>query len=107
MSPRRTFRSRDARAGSPILLFPMSGPGDLLDGVPGSGGDVLAERLLDERHEHRPARARYVAAEHFPAKGRVDPRAVELDGKLQLLRLLAQEGDDPLRGRRKARARVG
>src|SRR6476646_3577359 len=60
----------------------LSNRGDLLQGVPGPGGDLDPERLLDQAHEHRPVLAADVDAEGFAAPEEQDARAIACDGKL-------------------------
>src|SRR5205814_5594027 len=68
---------------------------DLGDRVPGAGRHVLAEGLLDQRHEDGPLGARQVGAEHLPPLDRQDARAVPLDRQAERGRRLgAQERDD-------------
>src|SRR6266849_2762079 len=56
----------------------------LLHGLPGPCRDLLAERLLDERHEDRSSGTRDVGAEDLAALHPQDARAIALDGQLEL-----------------------
>src|SRR3954454_5007284 len=48
-SPRRTFRRRDARAGSPFLLVPMDVAPGLWHGTPRGAGSEKIERVRLQR----------------------------------------------------------
>src|SRR5258706_5793283 len=83
-------------------------PGDLGDRLPRPRRLLLAERLLDQLHEHGTLRSRQIGAEDFSILHRQDAGAVHLDGQLDLrLGTPAQEGDDAFRLRTHLERAVG
>src|SRR5213592_1747633 len=80
---------------------------DLVDGVPRPRRQVLPERLLDERHEYRPLGTGNVGTEDFPSLHEKNARAVLVDWQRGLRsRLVAQEGDNTLRGATEAKGAI-
>src|SRR6266478_8666122 len=80
----------------------------LFHGLRGPCRDLLAERLLDERHEDRSPGTRDVGAEDLAALQAQDARAVELDRQLELRPgPVAQERDHALRAGRQLERSIG
>src|SRR5882724_1473841 len=89
------------------MRTPHPSPRNLRDRVPGAGGRLLAERLLDECHEDRPLGVPDVGTEDFAALHGEDARPLELDRECELRRgPVAQERDDALRGGLEAKGSV-
>src|SRR3989442_10263980 len=73
-------------------------PRDLRDRIPGPRGEILAKRLVDQRHEYRTLRSRQVGAEDFAVLHRENARAVHLDRQRDSrFGPPAQERDDAFR----------
>ena len=80
-----------------ILAHSASRSQHLLERVPRARRHVLAERLLDEDHEHGAFFAADVGAEHFAALSCDDARSIPRYWELgRRLWLLAQERDHAL-----------
>src|SRR5688572_13532909 len=90
-------QEKDVNILTHVSAFVNGSPRDLGHRLPGAGRDVLAERLLDERHEDGSLRVGEIGAENLQAVHDEDARAIHLDRQFELrLWLLAQEGDDAL-----------